>query len=192
MCVLLAFMSQKPPTHTQDLREAVASIISMMLGVLRAQGWRGLLHLPEIVIVVFLLRSIAKRFAALMDAYAAGTLPVAIPVPAPQERQPAHARATPRVASRPTSARRRHPRRPARAGVRARTVPRPSAPIPLGIAAVTHRQKNCVLAACFSTPILLRYRNEMDVEKQARGAAPAPARGRAPGPYQWGSKGRCP
>ena len=49
--------------HTQDLREAVASIISMMLGLLRAQGWRGLLHLPEIVLVVFLLRSIGKRIS---------------------------------------------------------------------------------------------------------------------------------
>ena len=63
-------MNDTRPTHTQDLREAFASIISMMLGVLRAQGWRGLLHLPEIVMVVFLLRSISKRFAALMDSLA--------------------------------------------------------------------------------------------------------------------------
>src|ERR1700722_8901289 len=121
-------MNNIPRTQTQDLREAFASIISMMLGVLRAQGLRGLRHLPEIILVVFLLRSIGKRFAALMDAHAAGTLPVAIPVAAPPERRPTHARAMPRAASRPTSSRRRHPpqpapAKPARAGVSVRRYP---------------------------------------------------------------------
>ena len=104
-------MNNNPYTHTQDLREAFASIISMMLGLLRAQGLRGLLHLPEIVLVVFLLRSIGKRFAALMDAHAAGTLPVPTPTPwtTPQQRQAAPAQ------SRATAcpfARRRRPRQP--------------------------------------------------------------------------------
>src|SRR6202451_2823814 len=102
-------MNNNPYTHTQDLREAVASIISMMLGLLRAQGWRGLLHLPEIVMVVLLLRSIGKRFAALMDAHAAG-LPVApAPSMAPQPA-PVYRAEAPRVASRPAGPRHRRPR----------------------------------------------------------------------------------
>ena len=187
-------------TRTQDLREAFSSIITMILGLLRARGLRGLLQLPTLWLVSRELRRMAAEFLILLDAFRAGTLP---PAPAPwidepqaSQAAPAQPPATPRVRARAAACRRTRsepaPAKPARAGVRARTVPRPSAPIPLGIAAATHRQKNCVLAACFSTPILLRYRNEMDVEKQARGAAPAPARGRAPGPYQWGSKGRCP
>jgi hypothetical protein len=80
-------------TTTQDLGEAFASIISMMLGVLRAQGLRGLIHLPEIVLVVFLLRSISKRFAALMAAHAAGTLLLpATPAPSPRQLAPAQPR----------------------------------------------------------------------------------------------------
>src|SRR5580704_872490 len=103
-------MTQTPRNRTQDLREAVASIITMMLGLLRAQGWRGLLHLPEIVLVVFLLRSISKRFAALMEAHAAGTLPLAPPPP----QWPAmysEAAATPRVRALTTASLGR-PRRP--------------------------------------------------------------------------------
>src|SRR5580700_10107400 len=99
-------MPQKPPTHTQDLREAVASIISMMLGLLRAQGWRGLLHFPEIVLVVFLLRSIGKRFAALMDAHAAGTLLPATPAPAYGPGGYSRPATTPRVRARAAATRR--------------------------------------------------------------------------------------
>src|ERR1700722_13096957 len=106
--------------RSQDLREAVASIISMMLGLLRAQGFRALLNLPEIVMVVFLLRSIGKRFAALMDAYAAGTLPLATPGRAttPQDcwAAAAHPHATPRVRAQ-SAARHRPYRKPAPAGV---------------------------------------------------------------------------
>src|ERR1700729_3853503 len=111
-------MNDKPPTQPQDLREAVASIISMMLGLLRAQGWRGLLHLPEIVMVVFLLRSIAKRFAALMDAHATGTLPL----PAAPQAEAAYPSATARAAARRAAPRRRRTRsqpssaKPARVG----------------------------------------------------------------------------
>src|ERR1700685_1477322 len=107
-------MNNNPYTHTQDLREAFASIISMMLGLLRAQGLRGLLHLPEIVLVVFLLRSIGKRFAALMDAHAAAALPVASLAPgaAPPYGPAACSRraATPRPAARPAAPRHRRPR----------------------------------------------------------------------------------
>src|SRR5580692_5159063 len=106
-------MPPKPPTHPQDLREAFTSIITMMLGLLRAQGLRGLLQFPQIVLVVFLLRAIAKRFTALMDALAAGTL--ALPVPAlpiaPQGAPAARARsaATPRVRARPATPNHRRP-----------------------------------------------------------------------------------
>ena len=124
----------KNTTRTQDLREAVASIISMMLGLLRAQGWRGLRHLPEIVMVVFLLRSIGKRFAALMDAHAAGTLPLATPGAAPPQWPAAysHDAATPRVrASRGASHRvRRQSAKPARARLPRATVAARPHPIP--------------------------------------------------------------
>src|ERR1700728_5211674 len=106
-------MNDKSPTQPQDLREAFASIISMMLGLLRAQGWRGLLHLPEIVLVVFLLRSISKRFAALMEAHAAGTLPLPAPGTAPPQWPAVYseAAAAPRVRARTTASLGR-PRRP--------------------------------------------------------------------------------
>src|SRR5580692_5645284 len=92
-------MPPKPPTHPQDLREAFTSIITMMLGLLRAQGWRGLIHFPQIVLVVFLLRAIAKRFTALMDAHAAGTPRVRARPAAPRPRQP-----TPAKPARPQAA----------------------------------------------------------------------------------------
>src|ERR1700721_1047258 len=109
-------------TRTQDLREAFTSIISMMLGILRAQGLRGLRHLPEIILVVFLLRSIGKRFAALMDAHAAGTLPLTPPGTAGPEWPALYsqAAAASRVRARITASRgashrvRRQPAKPAR------------------------------------------------------------------------------
>src|SRR5580698_4931863 len=84
-------MEHKP--HTQDLIEAVNSIIHMMLAMIRAQGLRSLIHLPQLIVVTFLLRSISKRFIALLDAHAAGTLPLP-PAPdvAPQAWQAAPAR----------------------------------------------------------------------------------------------------
>jgi hypothetical protein len=121
----------KNTTHTQDLREAFTSIISMMLGLLRAQGWRGLRHLPEIVMVVFLLRSIARRFAALMDAHAAGTLSVAVAPAMAAQPAPACRAETPRVGSRPAGPRQRRPRsqpapaKPARVRAFARAWPCP-------------------------------------------------------------------
>jgi hypothetical protein len=148
-------MKNIPRNRTQDLREAVASIISMMLGLLRAQGLRGLLHLPEIVMVVFLLRSIGNRFAALMDAYAAGALPLATPAPdiTLPVGQPACAQAatTPRVRARPATPRHRGPHQPApakiaRAGSTRVHPPADRSRKPLGRVPAPVPQKNSVSA----------------------------------------------
>ena len=128
------FVNMKNTTRTQDLREAFASIISMMLGLLRAQGWRGLLHLPEIVMVVFLLRSISKRFIALMDAHAAGTRQLPTPDAAAPQWPAAYSRAaaTPRVRAPRSASGRRRPSLPARAvSMRVHAPSRRSAPTPL-------------------------------------------------------------
>ena len=79
-------------TRSQDLREAVASIISMMLGLLRAHGLRGLLHLPTLWLVSREIRRIGERFNALFAALQAGTLTLPLPAPVPTmpERQPAY------------------------------------------------------------------------------------------------------
>src|SRR3984957_15868712 len=113
---MVVIMNDKPPTHTQDLREAVASIISMMLGLLRAQGWRGLLRLPEIAMGVFLLRGIGKRFGALLGAHAPAPRPLAPASPAPPELPGAagHPRSA-RPSARAVAPRRRRPSQPARA-----------------------------------------------------------------------------
>src|SRR5580658_4041707 len=121
-------MTHTPRTHPQDLREAFTSIITMMLGLLRAQGLRGLLQFPQIVLVVFLLRAIAKRFTALMDAHAAGTLPPAPPYVAPPLRHPALAQPRHRSVRGASSRQPRQrtqpgPAKPARAGVRVRPCP---------------------------------------------------------------------
>jgi hypothetical protein len=127
---------------TQNPAEAFASIISMMLEMIRGRGWRGLFDLPTIWLVSRKLRRMAEEFTALFAAFKAGTLPLRAPAPqaVPQEWQPAPAQppATPRPAARPAAPRRRRPRpqpapaKPARAGVRARTraVPQPSSPNP--------------------------------------------------------------
>src|ERR1700678_1367718 len=150
-------MNNIPRNRTQDLREAFASIIPMILGLLRAHGWRGLLHLPTLWLVSRELRPVGAPFCALLDAFRAGTLP---PAPAPwnddepQESQaaPAQPAATPRVRARPAVTRGRRTRsvpapalaKPARASVRARTVPHPSAPTPFVIVRATEPQKNPV------------------------------------------------
>ena len=81
-------MENRPRTPTQDLIEAVNSIIHMMLAMIRAQGLRSLIHLPQLIVATFLLRSFAKRFTALLDAHAAGTLPLPVPAPAPTIGRP--------------------------------------------------------------------------------------------------------
>ena len=80
-------MTQNPRNRTQDLREAFASIISMMLGLLRAQGLRGLLMLPTLWLVSREIRRIGERFTALLDAFRAGTLPLPAPPIAPPAQQ---------------------------------------------------------------------------------------------------------
>src|SRR5580704_751356 len=87
----------------QPLSEAVASIISMMLGLLRAQGWRGLLQLPTLWLVAREIRRIGDALGALIVAFEAGTLPPIPPAPelAPLEPLPTRAAAAPRVAARP-------------------------------------------------------------------------------------------
>ena len=139
-------------TRTQDLREAFSSIITMILGLLRAQGLRGLLQLPTLWLVSRELRRMAAEFLTLLDAFRAGTLPlpsVAPPI-APPARQAAPP-ATPRVRARPTASRRRPsqsvPAKRARAGVRARTPFREPLPAPLALVRTTGAQKNSVLAA---------------------------------------------
>jgi hypothetical protein len=99
----------------QDLAEAVAGMVSMiigtMLGLLRARGLRGLLELPAHFRLALELRRMAKDFVALFEAFRNRTLPPLppAPAPAPQEWQPAPAQppATPRVAARPAPATRR-------------------------------------------------------------------------------------
>src|ERR1700722_9886511 len=88
-------------THPQDLRARIAGIISMMLVILRAHGWRGLIHLPTLWLVSREIRRIGEQFAALMAAFKAGTLPpvpAQIPttprLPACPDARPIHARAT--------------------------------------------------------------------------------------------------
>jgi hypothetical protein len=102
-------------TPLQDLAEAVNSIISVMLAMIRANGLRSLIHLPQLILVMFLLHRIRKHFTALLDAHAAGTLPVAAPAPTTsaqyrnaargRHRAPAKPRARGKRAARPVLAR---------------------------------------------------------------------------------------
>ena len=69
-------------TRTQDLREAFASIISMMLGLLRAHGLRGLLYLPEVWLASREIKRIGEAFCEMFAAWGAGLASA----PAPQQR----------------------------------------------------------------------------------------------------------
>jgi len=154
-------------TRTQDLREAFSSIITMMLGLLRARGLRGLLQLPTLWLVSRELRRMAERFNALLDAFRAGTLPpVAPPITAP-DRGPAPAPSA-RVATRSAAPRgpRTRPARiePARASRRVRAPyrdhPTPNLlPAPLGIVRATAEQKNPSWPPCLRMSNSLRIRN---------------------------------
>jgi hypothetical protein len=90
----------------QHLTEAFASIISMMLGMIRAQGWRSLLNLPELWLTARYLRRLGQEFAALMADFKSGllVLPPLAPAPCavPPEQETAYAPSpeTPRPASR--------------------------------------------------------------------------------------------
>ena len=91
----------------QNLAEAVTSLIPMILGLLRARGLRGLLDLPVYWRLYRELRAMAEGFAAVYDAFKAGTLPPVPPAPEPEpvwlDPLPASVRpaAAPRPAARP-------------------------------------------------------------------------------------------
>ena len=130
-------MNDTRPTQAQDLREAFASIIPMILGLLRAHGVRGLIHLPMLWMISRELRRIAREFTDMFAAWQSGTLsPPATPapLPAPQQRPAPSAQpvAMPRVPARPASRspRRRSsqpaPAKPARAGLFERSYPTPN------------------------------------------------------------------
>jgi len=98
--------------RTQDLTEAFAHIIKMMLASIRAQGLRGLIHLPMLIRFGLELRRVGREFAALMAAFKAGTLPPPPPAPPPapwtdppdQEAACACSPGAPRPAARPDPA----------------------------------------------------------------------------------------
>ena len=98
---------KNPRTTTQDLREAFASIISMILGLLRAHGVRGLVHLPEVWLAMREMKRIAEAFCELFAAWSAAT-----PAPriAPQQVQAAPGHSMPRVRVRGAVSRRRRAR----------------------------------------------------------------------------------
>jgi hypothetical protein len=77
--VLILFVKDTP---TRTLTEAFASIIAMMLRMIRAHGVRGLIHLPMLLLFALQLCRIGKEFAALVAAFEAGTLPLPPRAPA--------------------------------------------------------------------------------------------------------------
>ena len=94
----------------------------MILGLLRAQGLRGLLQLPTLWLVSRELRRMAAQFCSLLDAFRAGTLPPAPPYTAPPAREPAPAHPRHRSVRSASARQRRRSSRPApakraRAGV---------------------------------------------------------------------------
>src|SRR5580693_7108714 len=105
-------MNNIPRTRIQDLTEAFASIISVMLGLLRAHGVRGLIHLPAVWIATREIKRIAEAFTELFAAWSAGLLDAtAAPRTAPQTGQAARPQpaATPRVAAPRSAPRYRRP-----------------------------------------------------------------------------------
>ena len=149
-------MNDNLTINPQDLRARFAGIISMMLVILRAHGWRALIHLPTLWLAEREMRRIAAAFCELFDAWHAGLIAPATPAPAPQQPQAARAQsaATPRpIAPRHRRARRQPaPAIAAHAGACARTrVVAPASPMPvprpLAIVRTSAAQKNPVLAA---------------------------------------------
>jgi hypothetical protein len=152
--------------RTQPLSERFASIITVMLGMIRAQGLRSLLHLPALWLAAREIRRFGEAFGALIAAFEAGTLPPApparplAPMAAPQDQQatcaqpaPARPRTRSPGAARAVPAPRRPCSEPARARVRTRprAVPRPALsmplPAPLAVVRAAGPQKNPVGAA---------------------------------------------
>ena len=110
--VLASFM---PEPRTQPLSERFANIISMMLGMLHAHGWRALFALPELIRAARVIRRLGDELVAMMKAYEAGTLlpsPTPAPWPEPPEWQAAPARpvAPPRPRAHPAAPRACRPR----------------------------------------------------------------------------------
>ena len=79
-------MNDAPP---QSLDELFPSIISMVLAVIRARGWRCVKDLPRLLLVLILLRRMGKQFAAMLAEFRAGKLcapePALATVPVGQE-----------------------------------------------------------------------------------------------------------
>ena len=101
----------------QHLSEAFNSIISMMLASLRARGLRGLLDLPQTIMVAIYLRRIGREFAALLASIDLSGIDLsALPPPvaaAPVQPPPAQPVSTPGALPRPLAHRPR-----ARSGAR--------------------------------------------------------------------------
>jgi hypothetical protein len=98
--------------RTQDLTEAVASIINMMRASIRAQGWRSLRYLPMLCLVAIKLRRVGRQFDTLMAAFKAAILNPPAPPAAPepwtdppdQQAGCAYSPEAPRPAARPAPA----------------------------------------------------------------------------------------
>src|SRR5580700_10705355 len=119
-------------TPHQPLSERFARITSMMLGILRAQGWRALLHLPSIWLAMRMIRELGEALGALAAAFEAGTLP---PIPTPQDQPAPLPYAAIPTAPPPARAPRRPPRRAAQIQTRRPPDPRPPSRAPSGIRA---------------------------------------------------------
>src|ERR1700722_18973038 len=166
---MIVTMNDTHTTKPQGLREVVASIISMMLGLLRAHGLRGLIHLPTLWLVAREIRRIGERFAELFAALEAGTLHLPPPEPPIVPQQFQAARAQPSASARPAAPRRRRPRTqsaPTKARARApRTYVshhlRPPTPLPrpLGLVRATAARKNPFWPRCLGTSKTLRFSN---------------------------------
>src|ERR1700722_9666919 len=120
-------MNNHPGNRIQHLREAFAGIISMMLGLLRAHGLRGLLYLPEVWLASREIKRIGEAFCEMFAAWSAGLVPPAAPPNAPQSHRSAPAQSI--RAARRAAPHRRRPRAPTRA--RRRSYARLAAPAPL-------------------------------------------------------------
>ena len=68
----------------QDLAEAFAGIITMMLRTIRARGWRSLRNLPEIWRESVVIYGYGVAFAALVADWRAGKLAAPVPMPPPE------------------------------------------------------------------------------------------------------------
>ena len=105
--------------RTKPLSEHLAGIVSMLLGVLRAYGWRALFVLPELFRAQRMIRALFAELIALAKAFEAGTLPPIPPAPEPAGTEPEDCYEAPAQSPAPA--------RPA-ARVRQRPAARPTAP----------------------------------------------------------------